>query len=350
MTIQFLLDKICLEHNAGLGHPEQPLRIKSIIKYFESNGLMDLVSSKDSVAEEQLKKLLHQVHENQLIERVKLSETQKETYYDQDTQANDKTYQAALKAGSLAVSASVKTTVEKSYFSIMRPPGHHATARRIMGFCFFNNIALAAQNILDKHKKVAIVDFDFHYGNGTADLFATNPNVLYISMHADPSVNFPNQGFIDEIGSKEGKGYNICLPFTFKARNNELLASFHQFVLPLLYEFKPDIVGMSAGFDGYYNDPVGAGYLQYDHTGFNNIGTIMHKYSNESKVPIFHVLEGGYNIQALPELVHSYAKPWLHNQSINEKSDIKEPVDIKSREKKTFEYLKQMLKPYWNLA
>jgi acetoin utilization deacetylase AcuC-like enzyme len=348
--MKFLLDKICLEHYAGYGHPEQPLRIKKILDYFNLKGLNSLITSENRVNNSDLQRILRNIHSDNLIKRVESSKNNKETYFDQDTQANDKTYQIALQASSLAITAGKISTVDNSVFSLMRPPGHHATPERIMGFCFFNNIALATQNLLEKHKKIVIIDFDFHYGNGTADIFWTNPNVLYISIHADPSVNFPNQGFIDEIGSKEGKGYNICIPLTFSAGNNELLYSIQQLILPVLYDFNPDYLAISAGFDGFYEDPVGGGYLQYDTKGYNEIGKFFYNYSKETKTPIFHVLEGGYNTEELPKLIHAYISPWMNkNSDFNTELKSINPNLVKSREKKTIEYLKQMLQPYWNL-
>ena len=350
MAIEFLLDTICLEHFAGKGHPENPERIKKIIELFNIKELQSKINIKDVISERDLERTIHEIHNEDLIKRVAQSKFKKETYFDQDTQANDKTFQVALKAASLAMTAGSMTQVNNSIFSIMRPPGHHATPSRVMGFCFFNNISLAAQYLLQNHKKIAIIDFDFHYGNGTADIFWKNPNVLYISIHADPSVNFPNQGFIDEIGSKDGKGYNICIPLTYSSGNNELLYAVQQIVFPLLNEFKPNIIGMSAGFDGYFDDPVGGGYLQYDAEGFNKIGEMFFNFSIKTKTPIFHVLEGGYNINKLPELIYSYVTPWLKNKT-QFNSEIIEinPNDVKSREKKTIEYIKQMIKPYWNL-
>ena len=313
MTVKFLLDKISLEHNAGLGHPEQPLRIKKIIEFLNSRNLQGLIDSKDDISKQILEKTLVEIHEEHLIKSVEQSKNHKKTYFDQDTQANDKTYEAALKAGSLAMTAASQTSVNNTTFSIMRPPGHHATPNRIMGFCFFNNIALATQYLLNNNHNIAIVDFDFHYGNGTADIFWKNPNVLYISIHADPSMNFPNQGFIDEIGAKDGKGFNVCIPLTYNSGNNEILYSIQRIVIPLLYEFKPTIIGTSAGFDGFFEDPVGGGYLQYDSEGYTKIGSILHNYSIETKTPIFHILEGGYNTDMLPELVFSYIKPWMND-------------------------------------
>ena len=248
------------------------------------------------------------------------------------------------------MTAASSSTTKKSYFSLMRPPGHHATSQRIMGFCFFNNIALATNYIQRTHKKIAIIDFDFHYGNGTADIFWSNPNILYISIHADPTVNFPNQGFIDEIGGRDGKGYNICIPLTFNSGNNEILFSLQELVIPLLQDFRPSIIGMSAGFDAYYDDPVGGGYLQYDENCYKQIGALFNYYTIEAKIPIFHVLEGGYNIEMLPELLYNYTEPWLQdNETIKNKISYINPQTVKSREKKTIEYVKQMIKPYWNL-
>ena len=164
MGIEFLLDKICLEHNTGNGHPEQALRITKILNYFKQINLDNLIESTDRITKDNLNKTLIEIHDQRLINSVEQSKNKKETYFDQDTQGSSKTYEAALKSASLAMSAASSSDSNKSYFSIMRPPGHHATPQRIMGFCFFNNIALATKYSLQRHKRIAIVYFDFHYG------------------------------------------------------------------------------------------------------------------------------------------------------------------------------------------
>lgn len=350
MTLKFLFNDICLSHQSGYGHPEAPARIKSIIRHFNSKNNKLNFEDQDIIKSNTIQEIIKKIHKKELIEKIYQSKFTKQTYFDQDTIANNKTYDATYKASSLAMSAAILSSKKDSYFSIMRPPGHHATPKRAMGFCYFNNIALATQLLLDKNQKVAIIDFDYHYGNGTADIFFDNPNVLYISIHADPIMNYPNQGFIDEIGSKDGKGFNVCIPFSLGSGNNEINYSIQQIVIPLLEEFKPTIIGTSAGFDAYKDDPVGGGFLKYNYDGFKYIGRELYNFTKLNGIPIFHILEGGYNIEHLPHLIYQYASPWLnnHKKDYSEKKDANS-LKIKSKEKRTITYVKQMLRPYWNI-
>ena len=353
MALTFLLDEVCLKHESGPSgypHPENSERIKRIINAFNSKDFSLSFSNHDITTSKLIENIFSKVHDQNYINKVVESKNSKQTYFDQDTIASKDTYNAAYKAASLAISAGLSASKSESYFSVMRPPGHHATFNRAMGFCYFNNIALATQALINKNNKVVIVDFDFHYGNGTADIFWTNPNALYISIHADPTVNYPNQGFIDEIGDQDGKGYNVCIPLTYGSTNKEILFSFYEIIFPLMDEFKPNIIAISAGFDAFKNDPIGGGYLQYDANGYNNIGQKLFLYSREKKIPIFHILEGGYNLTHLPNLVYQYSAPWIKNGSFDEKkSSFKTEDNIKSKERKTIKYIKQILNPYWNI-
>jgi acetoin utilization deacetylase AcuC-like enzyme len=348
MTLTFLLDKVCLKHNSGYGHPENSKRIINILSYFNSKGNEIDIKNSDVTNPNQLNTIFSNIHEQQLRDKVFSSKNQNQTFFDHDTIANKHTYEASTKSANLAISAALLSSIDNSFFSIMRPPGHHATRKKAMGFCYFNNIALAAQSQLAKNRKITIIDFDFHYGNGTADIFWENSDVLYISLHADPTVNYPNQGFIDEIGSKDGRGYNVCIPLTLGASNNEVLYFLQKFVFPILDEFKPDIIGISAGFDAFKYDPVGGGYLTYDKKGFSGIGHELFQFTKTRKIPIFHILEGGYNLDHLPNLIYEYSKPWLSNKSLDIKTIDKN--EIKSKEKKTAKYLRQLFKSYWNLS
>lgn len=350
MPLKFLIDNICLTHNTGYGHPENANRIKSLLNTFPSLNKNLNIINKDVISSNELSKIISEVHNPKLIKQISESRTTHQTFFDHDTIASKNTYQAALKASSLAISSALLSTKDISFFSIMRPPGHHATTRKAMGFCFFNNVSLASQALLNNNKTVAIIDFDFHYGNGTADIFWNNPNVLYISIHADPTFNYPNQGFLDEIGDEDGKGYNICIPLSNGASEAEVLYCLEKIVFPILDDYNPSIIGFSAGFDSFKDDPVGGGFLKYSINGFNQLGNVLFSYSRERQIPNFHVLEGGYNIEFLPKLVYEYSKPWLGERNEVKSYDNGKRKRVKSKEKKTVEYLKQLLKPYWNFT
>ena len=357
IEIEVITDKIITKHFSGNDFAERAKRVLNIIKALHSYSdlLVDVnVSKKYSFKDDYTLKIIKTVHSENLIELLQNTQYKEAKTLDYDNVTNNFTYTAAVTSAKLALIAAENSTVKKTIFSLSRPPGHHATTTKASGFCYFNNIAIGTKNMLLKRKKVAIIDFDNHYGNGTADIFWEDPNVLFISIHADPIHNYPNTGFVEEIGGGDGKGYNICIPLSFGSGNHELIASFYEIILPLLREFHPHIIGVSAGFDGYQDDPIGGGYLKYNKYGYRQLGEILRKYSLEQKIPVFHVLEGGYNIIALPELLKSYISPWfedLFEKDIEYKSfQLTPPFNIKKKEQNTFSYIKKTLSAYWNLA
>jgi acetoin utilization deacetylase AcuC-like enzyme len=354
--IKIITDSLCLKHSSGYDHPERSSRINSIIQSYKNKpSILQNVNlnRNDLLKDDSLFKKIFKVHSENLIKKLERSSGKKSTVFNFDNITNKFTFDASLTSSKLTAMASELSTYSNSYFALIRPPGHHATYSEFMGFCYINNIAVAASHQTSLNKKVAIIDFDYHYGNGTADIFWENPNILYISIHADPSINFPNSGFINEIGEGDGKGFNVCVPFSFGSGDNELINTFTELVLPILEEFRPDILGISAGFDGYYNDPVGLGFLKYTKKGYYSVGQLIYNYSTNNKIPVFHVLEGGYDISQMPNLINSYIKPWINSskgknleiESLNKKPYLK----TKKKEKRTIEILKKILKPYWQL-
>ncbi|MDI6806184.1 MAG: histone deacetylase, partial [Candidatus Bathyarchaeia archaeon] len=143
-------------------------------------------------------------------------------------------------------------------FAAVRPPGHHAEKFRAFGFCIFNNAAIAAQYLLKNFglKRIAILDIDAHHGNGTQESFYETDEVLYISLHQDPRI-FPGTGFIDEIGEGEGLGFNVNIPLPFRTGDRIYLKAMREIVTPIINEYKPQFMLVSAGLDGHYADPVG---------------------------------------------------------------------------------------------
>ena len=355
-NIELLTNSLCLKHSSGFDHPERPSRIKNILNSYRNEKSLILESNlslSKIINDEKLIDSIAQVHSKHLLEQLKSSQNKAQTFFNFDCIANKYTYIASLSSVKLTSMAAELSSVDNSKFAIIRPPGHHATYSKMMGFCYINNIAVATTNLLTVKKKAAIIDFDYHYGNGTADIFYENPDVLYISIHADPAINYPNSGFFNEIGEGEGMGFNICIPLSFGSGDNELISSFDQIIVPILNDFKPEVIGISAGFDGYFNDPVGLGFLKYTNHGYKTIGQIIHNYSKINRIPVFHVLEGGYDISALPKLVDSYIYSW--KQQINKKSSSKgshrhiKVVKIKKKEKETFQNIKKILQPFWQI-
>lgn len=320
--MQFIYNKIFLEHDTGI-HPESSRRfdyLKNIPETKVING----------------EKYLNLVHPESYVEYVK-GACKKSEDLDPDTKTCPKSYEAACHAVGATIQAA-----ETGDFALVRPPGHHATPDRAMGFCIFNNAAIAVQHLVDKGKKVFILDFDCHYGNGTSEVFYRNPNVVYMSLHEYPY--YPGNGFINEIGAGEAKGHIICVPVPPKTGDDLYLETLN-FFLPLIRDqFKPDIVCCSAGFDGHHSDPICD--LSYSLHSFYETGKLL----RENFKKIFATLEGGYD------------PLWLAKSTMCFKDGIngKEPTFNGDEKTKTTDYnkqkiydnlaqLKMNLSPYWKM-
>lgn len=198
-----------------------------------------------------------------------------------EVQLSPESWEAAMTAVGLTIMAS-----EQDDFAVVRPPGHHAYPGHAEGFCFFNNVAIAAQRMVNKGKKVFIFDFDGHHGNGVQHIFYKTDQVLYASIHQ--SFTYPMSGYPGEDGEDKGKGYTLNHPMMLNSGDREFMAAFDK-ILKEATNFKPDIVGVSAGFDGYINDRLLN--LNYSLKLFYEIGFKLRRNFNH----IFAVLEGGYH-------------------------------------------------------
>ena len=218
---------------------------------------------------------------------------------DPDTYLCPESADAALAAAGAAVAMAehLDATGPARGLALLRPPGHHALRARAMGFCVFNNVALAAARLRSRGRRVAIVDWDVHHGNGTQAIFSSSPDVLFISIHQYP--HFPGTGRFDEVGEARGTTANLAMPAG--CGPSEYSYAFREVVLPLLHAFAPDVVLVSAGFDAHQRDPLAD--MNLDARSFGALSTSVLQFQ---RVALF--LEGGYDLQAIEESVGHVAR------------------------------------------
>jgi acetoin utilization deacetylase AcuC-like enzyme len=198
-------------------------------------------------------------------------------------------------------------------FALNRPPGHHAAKDRAMGFCIFNNIAVAAHALLaDGAKRILIFDWDVHHGNGTQDIFFNDPRVLFISVHQWPQ--YPGTGRLSEIGAGKGRGFTVNLPFPAGAADADYAAVMNRVVAPLAQEFQPEMVLVSAGFDAHVHDPLGGMRLSGD--GFAHMAGCISTIAKQSGRGPCYVLEGGYHLSASADAAAKVIRATLSRKTV----------------------------------
>lgn len=281
-----------------LPHPERPDRLRAIAASLATAGIFPgrchPISAREITREE-----LQKVHSDENIESVELTSQCVASYFTPDTYANkDSALAARLAAGLCAdLAKAIYSGRAKNGFALVRPPGHHAGVKHAMGFCLHNNAAVAASAAqVAGAKKVLIVDWDVHHGNGTQEIFEQNKSVLYISLHRHEGGKFyPGTGAATEVGSMGGEGYCVNVPWSRGGvGDNDYIFAFEHIVLPIALEFAPDITIISAGFDAARGDPLGccdvtpAGYAQM---------TKMLTSLSSGKMLV--ILEGGYNLRSI---------------------------------------------------
>ena len=304
MRTGFVLEPIFIEHDMGRGHPESPERLISITNMLgqtDMAGRFKKIAARPAKPEE-----LARIHSKRYIERVAQTEGQALVRLDPDTATCAHSYQAALMAagGSMEAVRAVYEGEVSNAFALVRPPGHHAESSRAMGFCLFNNVAIAAQYARDVlgAGRVMIFDWDLHHGNGTQNSFYDRSDVLYCSWHQFPY--YPGSGDFFETGFDEGEGYTVNLPLSYGFEDGDFAEIVKTVLHPIARRYQPDIILVSAGFDIYQNDPLGA--MNCTIKGFGILGGLLADIAEEvcqGRMVLF--LEGGYHIGGLTEGVRN---------------------------------------------
>ncbi len=284
-----------LLHEMGENHLEAPIRIQLIERALHNASFKtEFIEARKANEIEVL-----ELHSMSLLETMVRSVNKPRMYLTGDTTTNMFTYEAALTAAGASIQVAEKIKEKAIQFAMVRPPGHHATLSVAMGFCFFNNVALSAHYLTQNgFNRVVILDIDNHHGNGTQGLFDRRPEVVYLSLHSDPSISFPGTGYSEEIGIGEGIGSNVNIPLPYKTGDNDYLAAFDEVIVPIIEQYKPEAVLISLGLDGLENDPYGA--LALSSKGYMEIGKRIGNLSNKvCKNKLGVILEGGYKFDEI---------------------------------------------------
>ncbi len=341
-----------LDHKTGLGHPESPARLRVIMRKLNESALFETGKCslvKPNVANIKDVELVHEIDYIQLVQRVCASGGGLLDLG--DTVVSSESFEVALLAvgGAMKAVDLVMAGKFRNAFALVRPPGHHAGPDYALGFCVFNNTAIAAAHLL-RHfnlERILVLDVDAHHGNGTQEIFYDSGNVLYVSLHQDP-IEFPGTGFVDEVGEGKGLGYTVNIPFPFRINDQIYFKAFNQIVVPIIQQYKPQFILVSAGFDNHYTDPVAS--LSLSASSYGKIfGKIMELASNFCAGKLVAILEGGYSLRFLGRMAVSVIARMVEVQYLIKDRRPVVGLGLRKRAERIIEEVKRVQSSFWDI-
>lgn len=301
LKLGIVRDDRFLEHMPGHTHPEHPSRLRAVHRLLDTEfeGRYDLIQPEPATLE-----VLELVHTSAYIKKVLKTADHKFTSLAPDTPASAKTYLAAFLAvgGSLKGLEALVSGRCDVCFAMIRPPGHHALADRAGGFCIFNNLGVTARYAMHQFdlRRILIIDWDVHHGNGIQDLFYREKEVLYFSTH--DMLLYPYTGNLEETGSGGGQGYTINVPFQRELNDADLLHLYRGILTPVVQSYRPDLILVVAGFDTHHEDPIGR--MKVTESAFADLSRLLlYLRSTVDHPPVLLALEGGYSSRGLVDSV-----------------------------------------------
>ncbi len=341
-------DSRYLQHTAGFSHPESPARLASVYE------MLDNPDTSWKYAHIEPREATHDeiayAHTPHYIDFVASTAGKSHVILDPDTMTSAETYEIAkLAAGGLcnAIDGVIAGDVDNA-FALVRPPGHHAGAGNSAGFCVFNNVAIGAMHARYKHdiKKILIVDWDLHHGNGTQKIFYTDRQALYFSTHQYP--HYPGTGSWQEIGEGMGLGFTVNVPLNRGAVNGTFVSAFRKILEPIARSYKPQLILVSAGFDIYFKDPLGGMRVTPD--GFAAMARILLNIADECcDGKLVAVLEGGYHLAGLTSSVKATLAEMRDETHMTEENLALLEAEADEQNASVIDKVISLQRPYWHV-